>query len=71
MKKGTYSTPCGDKEFLTVGKIRSFDYITLGVQNEHDVIYIDINKRQAVEIFKKHDFVVNYLVLEDNSLHIN
>jgi phosphoribosylformylglycinamidine (FGAM) synthase PurS component len=72
MNKKTYSTSVGDLNFLTIGEIRRFDYISLGVENADNAIYIDITKKQAVEIFKKHKFLVNYVIhKDDNELIIN
>jgi len=72
MKTEMYDTLYGMLKTLTIKEIRAFKYIELGVQNGDDDIYIDINKKQAVEIFKKLNFIVVYTMdLENDTLRIN
>jgi hypothetical protein len=60
MIKGTYKEKYGEQMFLSVKEIRAFSYIELDICNSDDSISIQINKKQALEIFKKFNFKVPY-----------
>ena len=73
MSKKTYETSV---EILTIKEIRAFTYIELGFQSlGSDSVYIDINKKQAIELFKKLGFRMTYAVYKsfskNDTLRIN
>lgn len=69
MKK-TYTTPMGELTKLNLTEVKSFKSFWLSVQNNGCELDIEINKKQAVEIFRKSGCLVAYLIENNNSLYI-